>query len=163
MVAWNDIVLEIDNWNESNNKLDLAIQFLKKRAVSPEKVKGMRMNQYQEVLPISELVSVLEMVKSGDFLNFYNKMKQQGHPDFNQPTNFIMNDTLIDESKILPTPKFNNHSREYQEILLMLDGGQARFEKGYFHTLGQMQRDGIIKADLYKEGYAIVRRTSPSE
>lgn len=62
-------------------QLELAIQYLKRRAVSTEKVNNKLMKQFIAVLPISEVEAVLEMVKSGEFINFYNKMKGQGHKD----------------------------------------------------------------------------------
>ena len=62
-------------------QLELAIQYLKRRAVSTEKVNNKLMKQLIAVLPISEVEAVLEMVKNGEFLNFYNKMKEQGHKD----------------------------------------------------------------------------------
>lgn len=63
-------------------QLELAIKYLKKRAVSTERVNNKLMKQFISVIPASEVESVLEMVKSGEFLNFYNDMKEKGHPHF---------------------------------------------------------------------------------
>lgn len=60
------------------DQLELAIQFLKRRAISTEKVNITLIKQLIAVLSISEVEAVLGMVQSGDFLNFYNKMKEQG-------------------------------------------------------------------------------------
>lgn len=46
----------------------------------------------------------------------------------------------------------------FQEILHMMDRGKSIFESGYLHTLGQMQREGLIEVDLYKDGTAVVRK-----
>lgn len=58
-------VLTIKSLN-ADYALELAIQYLNRRAV----------------LSIRDVEAVLEMIKSGEFLNFYNKMKEEGHPDF---------------------------------------------------------------------------------
>lgn len=63
-------------------QFELAIQFLRRRAVSTQKVNKKLMRQFIAVLPISEVDAVLEMVKSGEFQDFYNKQKRQRHPDF---------------------------------------------------------------------------------
>ena len=59
-------------------QLDLAIQYLKNRAVSTRKVKNKLIKQYIKVLPLGEVESVLDMVKTGEFINFYNRMKELG-------------------------------------------------------------------------------------
>jgi hypothetical protein len=62
-------------------EIELAVQYLKRRAVSAEKVNNKLMKQFIAVLPVSEVEAVLGMVKSGEFLRFYNDMKEKGHPD----------------------------------------------------------------------------------
>ena len=63
-------------------QLDLAVQFLKKRAVKTKKGNITLIKQFNEVLPLFEVEAVLEMVKKGEFLNFSNEMKKIRHPDF---------------------------------------------------------------------------------
>lgn len=62
-------------------ELELAIQYLKRRSVSTEKVNNKLMKQFIAVLPVSEVESVLEMVKCGEFFSFYKKMKKMGDKD----------------------------------------------------------------------------------
>ncbi len=45
----------------------------------------------------------------------------------------------------------------FQEILDMISRGKSIFEKGYFQTLGEIQRLGLIDVDLHKDGTALVR------
>ena len=68
--------------SKQKKALELSIQFLKRRAVSTKKVDKKLMKQFIAVLPISEVEAVLEMVVSGEFLDFYKKQKQQRHPGF---------------------------------------------------------------------------------
>ena len=63
-------------------ELELAIQYLKNRAVSTEEVDNELMKQFIKVLPVSEVEAVLEMVKQGTFSDFYYKMKEEGHHHF---------------------------------------------------------------------------------
>lgn len=58
-------------------QLELAIQYLKQRAVSTENVNNKLMKQFVAVVPISEVEAVLDMVKSGEFLMFYNKLEYE--------------------------------------------------------------------------------------
>lgn len=68
-------------------QLKLAIQYLRRRAVSTEEVNDELLKQCNKVIPIFEVESVLEMVQNGQFTNFYNRMKEQGHTDFVAPKN----------------------------------------------------------------------------
>lgn len=58
-------------------QLELAIQYLKNRAVSTEEVDNELMKQFIKVLPVSEVEAVLEMVKQGTFSDFYYKIKEE--------------------------------------------------------------------------------------
>lgn len=57
-----------------------------------------------------------------------------------------------------PAAKLPVMCSSFQEILLMLDRGKSVFESGYLSTLGEMQREGLIQVDLYKDGSAVVRK-----
>jgi hypothetical protein len=46
----------------------------------------------------------------------------------------------------------------FQEIFYMLDRGISVFENGYLHTLGQMEREGLINVRLDLDGTALVSR-----
>lgn len=55
-------------------QLELAIEFLKKRAISTAKIK--KLQHLLEVNYTFEVVSVLEMVKNGEFKAWHDKMKK---------------------------------------------------------------------------------------
>lgn len=57
------------------SELELAIKFLKKRSISTAKIK--KLQRFVEVNSTSEVVSVLEMVKNGEFRAWYDKMKNE--------------------------------------------------------------------------------------
>lgn len=64
-------------------QLELAKAFLKRRAMSTEKVKNDKLILMQtNVVCASEVEFVLDMVMKGEFLKYYNKFKELGHPDF---------------------------------------------------------------------------------
>ncbi len=63
-------------------ELQLAIDFLKRRALSTENLKDDNLKCYVAILSINEVVGTLERVKDGTFLNWYNEMKKHGHPTF---------------------------------------------------------------------------------
>ncbi len=63
-------------------QLELAIQFLKRRAVSAKELNNDLLKSFNAVVPVSEVEAILQMVKAGEFQNFYTKQKEQGHPDF---------------------------------------------------------------------------------
>lgn len=46
----------------------------------------------------------------------------------------------------------------FQKIYYMMDRGKSIFEPEYLHTLGHMQRQGLIQVELYKDGTALVVR-----
>lgn len=61
--------------------LELAINFLKKRAIETKHLETkMARQQLISVLPASEVEAVLSMVLSGEFIEFYNKQKEAGNP-----------------------------------------------------------------------------------
>jgi phage host-nuclease inhibitor protein Gam len=62
-------------------ELELAIRFLKRRAVLAEKIDNKVMRQWGPVLSLSEVEAVLEMVNKNEFIKFYNRIKEQGHRD----------------------------------------------------------------------------------
>jgi hypothetical protein len=64
------------------SQLNLAIQYLNKRAVSTIPCNKKLMNQFTKVLPASEVNAVLLMVEKGEFSDFYETMKSKSHPDF---------------------------------------------------------------------------------
>jgi len=65
------------------DQLELAQAFLKRRAMSTEKVKNDKLILNQiEVISASEVDYVLQMVKKGTFLEYYNRFKKLGHQDF---------------------------------------------------------------------------------
>lgn len=57
------------------SELDLAIEYLKKRAISTEKNKELK--HLTAVNPTFEVQAVLDMVKKGTFVSWYNQMKEE--------------------------------------------------------------------------------------
>jgi hypothetical protein len=62
------------------SELELAIEYLKKRAISTEKVK--KLQHLIAVNPTHEVEAVLEMVKNGEFKTWYDKMKTENNDVF---------------------------------------------------------------------------------
>ena len=54
-------------------ELQLAIDYLKSRAIPSDKVNKQLLMQFCDVLPLSEVMAVLAMVQSGEFKDFIKK------------------------------------------------------------------------------------------
>lgn len=65
-----------------NEQLELAINLLKRRAISTEKVNNKLLKQCTKVISLSDVEAILGMVKNDEFLSFYEKMKSDGHPHY---------------------------------------------------------------------------------
>lgn len=66
-----------------NVQLELAQQFLKKRSINPRCEETFKLLQQQPlVVSHAELNGVIELLKIGEFMSFYNENKEKGHPDF---------------------------------------------------------------------------------
>jgi len=61
-----------------NIELEMAINFLKSRAISTEKIKNPTMNRLISVIAISEVEIVLEMVQQGKFSSYLNELQEKG-------------------------------------------------------------------------------------
>lgn len=64
------------NTNSNPDEFTLAIEYLKSRAVRFDKVSKQLLKQFVEILPVSEVESVIKMAQSGDFTTFYNDLKK---------------------------------------------------------------------------------------
>jgi NAD-dependent DNA ligase len=59
------------------NQIELAIKYLKKRAIPAEKVNKQLLYQFHEIISIIEVTSILEMLNTGEFEKWYNEIKKQ--------------------------------------------------------------------------------------
>jgi len=61
-------------------ELELAIEWLKRRSIKSKKLSKKVLLEFNEVIPTNDVISILEMLKEGSFIDFLKIMKEQMHP-----------------------------------------------------------------------------------
>jgi len=163
-----------------NIELEMAINFLKSRAISTEKIKNPTMNRLVSVIAISEVETVLEMVQQGNFSQYLNELHEKGvlrKSDFLPPFKISRSwDCIKSIEELIADAKFifnhNGHKGKRPRIVLntpidgydcieidydrygLITNGVQNFDSNLGETITDSSKDciGFIRKFLIWEG-----------
>lgn len=64
------------------DQLELAIKYFDRRAIKTKKRNRKLLKQCSRVVSLADVKAVLGLIKLGEFQQFYDEMKENGHPSF---------------------------------------------------------------------------------